>query len=130
MEPLTDDEITLCGHPGCDDPGILTDRHGAACPAHVDRDTSMDQIAAGLLPDDHHALCTEDCDDPSTACALCPKRGDMGPGFDEAHDELSQALVELGAAVLEELHAEMRTPEGQRRTAALMAGLGLGDGHG
>lgn len=107
---LTDDEITLCGHPGCDAPGTLTDRHGAACQAHVDRDTSMDQIAAGLLPD-------EDSIGP-------------GPGFDEAHDELGLALVELGAAVLEEVHAEMRTPEGQRRTAALMARLGLGDDHG
>lgn len=111
MEPLTDDEITLCGHPGCDAPGTLTDRHGAACPAHVDRDTSMDQSAAGLLPDDDDS------------------RG-LGPGLDEAHDELGLALVELGAAVLEEVHAEMRTPEGQRRTAALMAGLGLGDDRG
>jgi hypothetical protein len=113
---FTDDEITLCGHPGCDEAGTLTDRHGAACPAHVDRDTEVDQVAAGLLPDHHFTLCTEDCDDPSTACALCPKQ-----------DELGRDLVELGAAVLEEVHAEMHTPQGQQRTAELLARLGLSD---
>lgn len=107
MGALIDPEITLCGHPGCDEAGTLTDRHGAACPAHVDRDTAVDQVAAGLLPDDDSRR--------------------PGPGMDEAYDELGLALLEAGAAVLEEVHAEMRTPDGRRRTAELLARLGLSD---